>query len=138
MKNAKHRNDAETEIVAEYGKCTICGQEGEFKTPKGFSLREAYCPRCRGSKRNRDVAKAILRTFIQGKVTSLKESLKSLKPLAIFEAQANGPIHRILSGLPGYCCSEYFEEVAPGSVNKAGIRCENLENLAFSGIVSIW
>ena len=127
----KHHNDPENVLVVEYGKCSICGQEGNFKIKKTFSLREAYCPYCQGSKRNRDLAKAILKTFIQGEVTSLKENLDSLKNLAIFEAQASGPIHRVLCGLPDYVCSEYFGEIPVGSESKKGICCENLESLTF-------
>jgi arylsulfatase len=119
------------EGVFEYGKCFICGNHVDFQIEKGFSLREARCPICLGTKRSRDLAKTILKTYLKDETLSLAEGLDHLKDLMIYEAQASGPIHDYLCKLPKYICSEYFDDIPLGSMNNSGIRCEDLERLTF-------
>ncbi len=114
-----------------HGKCFICGNNVDFQIERGFSLREARCPICHGTKRSRDLAKTIVKTYLKDETLSLADGIDHLKGLLIYEAQASGSIHSYLSKLPKYTCSEYFENIAPGSMNESGIRCENLENLTF-------
>jgi|GEM_PF-204877 len=118
-------------VVVEHGKCSICGKEVDFKIKENNSLREAFCPICKGSKRNRDLAEAILKTFGKKEELSLEEAFHSLKHLAIFEAQGSGPIHQVLCQLPHYSCSEYFDDISAGITNREGVRCENIEKLTF-------
>jgi SAM-dependent methyltransferase len=118
-------------IFFEHGKCFICGNNVDFQAEEGFSLREAGCPICQGSKRNRDLAKTIIRTYLKDDTLSLAEGLEYLQELAVFEVEASGPIHNYLGKLPKYICSEYFDNVPPGSVSGSGIRHEDLERLTF-------
>ena len=53
--NARH--------VAGHDRCFICGKEVDFEIEKGFSLRETVCPACGGSKRSRDMAKVVVKTY---------------------------------------------------------------------------
>ena len=114
-----------------YGKCFICGNTVDFQIKEGFSLREVQCPACKGTKRSRDLAGVIMKSFLHSADISLAEGLNYLADVAIYEAQASGPIHGYLSRLPKYTCSEYLDNVPPGSVGKGGIRCEDLESLSF-------
>jgi len=118
-------------IFIEHGKCFVCGNNVDFQIEKGFSLREVGCPICQGTKRSRDLAKAIIKTYLKDETLSLAEGSDYLRELAIYEAQASGPIHEYLSKLPKYTCSEYFDNVPPGSVSGSGIRCEDLRRLTF-------
>ena len=112
-------------------KCFVCGSCTGFLCEEGITLREANCPACGASRRNSDVARAIVNTLLQID-DSLNIALTNLGNYDIYEAQSNGPINNQLSSLPKYKCSEYFFDVTPGSLNEAGIRCEDLQNLSFS------
>jgi len=125
----KHGNN---DHILERGKCTICGKKVDFQVKKGFSLRESICPICGGSRRNRDVAKVVLKNFLNNdSAISLSSALPCLENFEIYETQAIGPIHNVLNELPKYRCSEYFDNISLGSLNVAGIRCEDLEALSF-------
>lgn len=117
--------------VAGYGKCTICGNHVSFLSEEGCSLRETRCMICQGTKRNRDLAKIISKTFLGDEMLSLAEGLPRIKDLSIYEAQSSGTIHRCLKGLPHYVCSEYFNNFWSNPGNNFGVRLENLENLSF-------
>jgi 2-polyprenyl-3-methyl-5-hydroxy-6-metoxy-1,4-benzoquinol methylase len=115
------------------GRCFICGDVVTRQIEEGCSLREARCPLCGGSRRNSDVAKAIVKTYLGDDAFSLAEAVTKMKHLSIYEAQASGPIHECLRKLPNYHCSEYFDNVPIGSVNECGVRCENLTRLFYAG-----
>jgi len=115
------------------GTCSVCGAETEFTLKKaGFSLREAACAACGATRRNRDLAAAILETFGLDARGSLAGQLEGLSRLSIFEAQAGGPIHRVLARLPGYVAAEYIDGVALGGRDASGVRSEDLERLTFA------
>jgi len=120
-----------SETTQKNQKCSICGSSLDFITQIGFSQRESLCPTCGSSKRNSDLAKIILDTFLPGSTVSLKTVASKLSSLSIFEAQASGPVHNFLKDLPHYNCSEYFDDIPNGKRNKDGILCENLQNLSF-------
>ncbi|MEW6040507.1 MAG: methyltransferase domain-containing protein [Elusimicrobiota bacterium] len=94
-------------------------------------FREALCISCGASKRNSDVAHAILQAHNRSEHSSLQGSLDFFSNFFIYEASAEGKIHDLLVKLPNYTCSEFVEGVTRGSV-KNGIRCEDLTNLTFS------
>ncbi len=111
--------------------CTVCGKQVVFASKRDdFSLRETHCPECKASQRTRDLAQVILDTF--GGCRSLTESLTALQHLAIYEAAANGPVHELLRSLPGYVCSEYYDDVPLGANSSSEVRCEDLERLTFA------
>ncbi len=113
-------------------KCSICGNQVDFQIEKGSSLRESKCPICKGTRRNRDLAKVILMTYVNNDTTfSLSSAMAYLKKFVIYETQAVGPIHSYLSNLPKYICSEFFDNIPLGSLNEDGIRCEDIEDLSF-------
>jgi SAM-dependent methyltransferase len=57
--------------------------------------------------------------------------MDAFRDKTIFEAQASGPIHDVLSELPRYLCSEFLTATHPGFFNREGVRCEDLERLTF-------
>ena len=111
-------------------KCFICGNN-TFIAIKGTTIREAVCEVCRASKRNSDVALAILKVLGFYEDYTLKEIANYLKHLSIYEAQASGAIHNTLSHLPNYVCSEYFDDMESGTLHQSGVGCESLQNLSF-------
>ncbi|MEA3254867.1 MAG: class I SAM-dependent methyltransferase [Candidatus Altiarchaeota archaeon] len=111
-------------------RCFICGSN-RFIAEKGTTIREAVCEICGSSKRNSDVALAILKVLGFYEEYTLREITNYLKHLSIYEVQSSGTIHDVLSLLPNYVCSEYFDDVKPGKIHPSGIRCEDLQNLHF-------
>lgn len=119
-------------IVSGHGTCAVCGEQTHFILKKpGFSLREAACASCGATQRNRDLATGILRAYGLDPDGSLVGQLAGLASLDIFEAQADGPVHRVLERLPSYVCAEFLDGVTPGTTGTGGVRCENLERLTF-------
>ncbi len=120
-------------------RCHLCGGSGGFDPCHG-NLREATCRACGATRRNSDVARVIADLYSGGVAAgadsaptpTLRDVFPALRKLRIFEAQAAGPIHALLAGLPGYVCSEYFEYVPRGQV-RDGVRCEDLMALSFPG-----
>jgi 2-polyprenyl-3-methyl-5-hydroxy-6-metoxy-1,4-benzoquinol methylase len=110
----------------------VCGKGGGFVALSGDSLREAMCATCGAKKRSSDLAGVLLATLFGERHASLVEALPALSALSIFEAQAAGAIHNILTGLRGYCCAEYLDGVGAGRTDEFGIRCEDLECLSFA------
>jgi SAM-dependent methyltransferase len=117
--------------IHEHGKCYICGNEADFQIERGCSLRESWCSICKGSKRNRDLAKVIIKTFLSNDTLCLASALPYIENLVIYEAQSTGTVHRFLSKLPKYICSEYYDNVPGGALNEEGIRSEDIEALSF-------
>lgn len=122
----------------EQAKWFLCGHMVQFWIEQGCSLREAVCTICDGSKRNRDLARAIVKTYLGNDVLFLGEGISYMEHCSIYEAQASGPIHECLKKLPHYHCSEYFDNVPLGSVVESGIKCENLERLTYTDNSFIW
>ena len=111
-------------------RCFICGNS-KFIAKKGTTIREAVCEVCGASKRNSDVALAILKVLGFHENCTLREITNYLEHLHIYEAQASGAIHDVLSILPNYVCSEYFDDIEPGKLHPSGVRSESLQNLSF-------
>ena len=112
-------------------KCYICGNLSEFQGKDNYSLRESTCSSCGSSRRQSDLAKVILETFLPEITEPLKTAAEKLSHLSILEAQSTGPVHETLRGLPHYICSEYFDDIPAGQKNASGILCQDLQNLTF-------
>jgi len=112
--------------------CHICGCKTSFFGPEGVSLREATCPVCGATQRASDVAGVIIHTFSKNDTLPLSKTSLSLVSKKIYESQSIGIIHECLKNLPDYHCSEYFDDVMPGGLNKNGILCQDLQKLTFS------
>lgn len=114
------------------GTCPICGEFAEFTLDNaGFSLRETVCDACGASRRSRDLAAVILKTYDLNVSGSINGQQSKLSHLRIFEAQSSGPLHDVLRSLPGYQCAEFFDDTERGMLNENGVRCEDLQRLTF-------
>lgn len=114
------------------GYCTVCGQSGYFEK-NGDNLRETYnCSNCHANSRNRHLAKILCYIFAVGEPYSLERLVAARPDLCVYEAQASGAIHIQLKQLSNYKCSEYFTDVAPGSLSNDGILSQDIQNLSFT------
>ncbi|MFC1619799.1 class I SAM-dependent methyltransferase [Candidatus Neomarinimicrobiota bacterium] len=114
------------------GYCAVCGRTTVLYFA-GSNPRETYtCSHCGAWARNRHLAIVLCRQFGLPEPYSLVALLRAHPGLAIYEAQAQGGIHRILKESPGYVASEYLPDVRPGEYSRQGVRCENLEQLSFA------
>lgn len=113
------------------GYCTVCGRHSFFlKT--GDNLRETYnCENCHSNSRNRHLSKVLIETFAVEGPCSLDSLIAARPGLAVYESQASGAIHDRLKALKNYTCSEYFADVAPGSLSASGILCQDIQRLSF-------
>lgn len=112
-------------------KCFLCGEVSDFIIDDRATLfREATCENCGTSKRNSDIAHAIIRAYKGRDDAVLSESIDSFKNLNIYEVSAMGKIHDLFVKLPHYICSELLDGVRKGNV-KDGVRCEDLTELTF-------
>ncbi|NLI82610.1 MAG: methyltransferase domain-containing protein [Deltaproteobacteria bacterium] len=112
------------------GPCYVCGCCEPFVGKPGTSFREFQCPSCAAGRRNSDLARAIVRTFL-GTDEPLDAALPRLQDLDIYEAQSSGVIHNRLRSCSRYQSSEYMSGIPNGTLNPQGIRCEDLESLTF-------
>src|SRR5262249_30393009 len=117
--------------MTEPAPCSVCGEVTTFRIAPGCSERAATCPCCHAARRTRDLAAAILQTHAPASA-SLSAGRTALADLSIFEAQATGPIHDLLAELPGYVCSEFYDDVQPGQLATNDVRCEDLQALTFA------
>lgn len=121
-----------TGICAE--RCYVCGLS-VFYSPDSIisNLREApICPSCWTLKRVNDLAYTLVRAYGGRKEDSLKSMFATFSKLRIYEVGYVGPIHNLLSQVPNFVCSEYFDDIQIGDVSGVGVRCENVERLTFA------
>ena len=88
-------------------KCTVCGSY-TFATITNDNLREnCYCRSCNSFNRQRQIAFVLCNAIDSKHINSLKD-LTTVNHLSIYNTETSGTIHRYLSSLNGYFCSEYF------------------------------
>lgn len=108
--------------------CTVCGSRTTFREFTDNKRESGRCSRCNSFNRQRQIA-YVLRNRLQLPVSGNLSQL--LKNFSIYNVEANGAVHKALSALPKYICSEYFgEEHKPGEIIR-GIRNEDLQRLSF-------
>ncbi|WP_063532644.1 class I SAM-dependent methyltransferase [Burkholderia sp. MSMB1589WGS] len=109
------------------GICPVCGSEASF-TKFTENLRESgTCSHCGSSSRQRQMALMLRRRFHVGPIGPIEFP----RGFCVYNAESNGPLHKRLSKLPGYVCSEYFgDRYRSGEIVK-GVRHEDLQKLSF-------
>jgi SAM-dependent methyltransferase len=128
---AVHRLMGRDAITVARPMCHLCGARAGFAGALGHTLfREARCNACGASLRTADTARLVVRTLL-GEDLPLASAAPRLAAFTILEGQAAGPLHRHLSGSPGYTCFEYWPEVPPGDY-KDGVMCNDFERLTFA------
>lgn len=114
--------------------CPVCGWRGSLG---GFTdnVRESgHCPGCGAWTRIRAMAAVLLAVWHEageGSASSVAE-LVGGSHLRIYNTEAHGVLHGLLSGLPGYVASEYFgPQYRSGDAGPGGVRHEDLQQLSF-------
>ena len=113
------------------GYCTVCGKPPFFLKIIGVPRNTFICVNCHSKSRNRHLAKVLCDIFAIRKPYSLGNLASSLPNLSVYEAQASGAIHDKLKFLNNYKCSEFFEDITPGSLSSNGTLCQDIQNLSY-------
>ncbi len=125
-------------LPALHGRCTVCGSPETLLVTPGSGLEENLrCSSCGSFARWRMLARSLLLFLLQRGWDA--DSIAGLRgarpgnPVRVLDTCSSWPPARLLRGVPGIdlFVSEYDPEAAPGSELAPGVRCENLENLAF-------
>jgi len=115
------------------GFCPVCGRFARMMHWRRDFRESGFCDNCGASNRKRQIAYVICGALSewQGSIFRSIPRLSPHKDLTIYNTEASGPLHRHLSRLPGYVCSEYLGAGhAPGE-NISGTRHEDLTKLSF-------
>ncbi len=114
------------------GWCIFCERESTF-FKYGLVMRETLdCLRCRSNLRQRHLAQVLAQLYGEQDASGSMPALTSgIRDRSVYLAQSFGPLHHVLSKLPGYVCSEYFPDV-PRGANQNGVRSEDLQSLTFA------
>lgn len=108
--------------------CTVCGLRTRFREFTENKRESGRCIRCNSFNRQRQIA-YVLRNRLR--LPARGSPPPPLKNLSIYNVEANGAVHKALSVLPKYMCSEYFGDThKPGEIIN-GIRNEDLQRLSF-------
>ncbi len=114
-------------------RCPVCGRVA-LMHGIGENVRETcFCGSCGSTNRKRQigyVVSATVNAAVEKKIRSIRD-LCGLEDLAIFNTEAEGAIHEILKGMPGYVCSEYFGPQYKSGEFVNGIMNQDLTNLSF-------
>ncbi|MBN2056319.1 methyltransferase domain-containing protein [bacterium] len=113
------------------GRCPVCGRRAMFVNISPLVRESFKCPWCRAILRNRHLALILCRELGVDPHHGLAHLAQVHPDLAIYETQSRGPIHRFLSRLPQYECSEFLPRTPRGTIAADGTRCEDLQCLTF-------
>jgi SAM-dependent methyltransferase len=117
-------------------RCTVCGRVG-YATRFGSSPLDfrdaAFCSSCHATNRQRQLAYAVCAHLatIAGKSIGSLDQVTGIGSLAIYNTEAQGPIHQRLARVPGYRCSEYFGPDRPGGSLVGGVVHQDLARLSY-------
>lgn len=109
------------------GTCPVCGGRSRFH-PFTENMRESGgCSRCGASNRQRQMAWMLRHEL------DLPPDGELVVPsdMAVYNTEANGPLHEILKTHPLYQCSEYWGDKAEFGDVVDGTRNEDLQALSF-------
>ena len=119
------------------GFCPVCGSLTRF-THCGENLRETcLCYRCKANNRQRQLASVICMEM--SNVTG--ERLRSLRSVArsdslcVYNTEAAGSVHRTLSAMKHYTCSEYLDPCRQSGETVSGTLHQDLADLSFADSV---
>lgn len=109
------------------GVCPVCGNHSVFSGFTGDLRESGKCSSCESSSRQRQMALMVRRRLYMSPLGPMWFPAS----MSVYNAEANGPLHRQMSLSAGYYCSEYFgAEYQSGDVID-GIRHEDLQKLSF-------
>lgn len=110
------------------GVCPVCGAKGQF-LPFTENVRESgHCAHCRSSNRTRQMAWVVRHEL----GLPLRGAMVLPDAIAIYNTEANGPLHAALHRHPRYVCSEYWGDKSQYGESIDGVRNEDLQALGFA------
>lgn len=114
--------------------CMVCGAFCRFDI-RGDNLREdCICSRCGATNRHRQLAWVLCSAVARSTGRTLA-GLPSLRlqcaELAIYNTEAQGPLHDQLASMPRYRCSEYYGPSHQSGDLVNGVLHEDLQRLSF-------
>lgn len=110
------------------GVCSVCGARVRFRPFTDNPRESGWCEKCGSSNRQRQMA-WMLRRELELSATG---PLKLPDGLALYNTEANGPLHARLSAHSFYTCSEYWGDKAHYGEVVKGVRNEDLQALSFT------
>jgi SAM-dependent methyltransferase len=115
-------------------RCPVCGR---WSYAWGFdpaNERETgWCRRCHATNRHRQLARiaAVAASELGGDRFASLAAVGKRSALRIFNTEASGPVHEMLSSARGYVASEYLGADVGGGEVRAHVRHEDLQALSF-------
>lgn len=109
------------------GICPVCGQQVGFLAFNENLRESGACPHCGSSNRQRQMA-WMLRQQLGSRVEG---ALVLPTGVALYNTEANGPVHAALCSQPDYESSEYWGDKAEYGDRVDGVRNEDLQALSF-------
>lgn len=110
------------------GICPVCGNRTRFLAFNDNLRESGTCERCGCSNRQRQMAWMLRREI----ALPASGKLAPAESIAIYNTEANGPVHDRLKEHPLYACSEYWGSKAEFGDAVNGIRNEDLQALSFA------
>ncbi len=113
-------------------RCLVCGR-ASLAEIRAANLRESCrCIRCGASNRQRQIAAVILAAGGPPRRRSLAE-FAATSPASIYNTEAGGALHRVLSSAAHYRCSEYLSPDTRAGAVVSGVEHQDLSALTFPG-----
>lgn len=109
------------------GTCSVCGKHVEFQTFTENLRESGGCPSCGSSNRQRQMGWMLRREL--GLAVGCSLSLPA--GVAVYNTEANGPLHSVLKTQAYYECSEYWGDKMEYGDEVEGVRNEDLQALSF-------
>lgn len=111
-------------------RCPVCGAFVGVDADSVNFREFRACKQCHASKRTADIARVLLR-WIRSEVSYLSGARDELESFAIYLLESSGPLYEMLKRSPKFICSEYIDDVKPGTIS-GGVRVEDVQSLTFS------
>lgn len=114
--------------------CPMCGQTVTVVNVRPDVRESGDCPSCGAWTRMRQLALVICSAFERslGRPINSIAELAEIKDLTVYNMQSTGALHNILSQLPGYQCSEYFDGGMASGTYVNGVMHQDVMNLSFA------
>lgn len=115
-------------------KCLVCGSWTLVHSIRSENLRETgICNTCHATNRQRQMAYTLLhavRPWTRQPIQTLAD-FRKLRNITLYNTEANGPLHDVLSHMPGYQSSFYFGPDYRSGELVNGVMHQDLMQLSF-------
>jgi SAM-dependent methyltransferase len=114
-------------------RCPVCGSITAIVNVRQNLRESCNCARCRSTNRQRQIAYVLCSaaTALTGQRISSLAQLVESADLTIYNTEAGRQVHKQLSKMPGYLCSEYFGDHYKSGEMVQGKMHQDLMDLSF-------